>query len=87
MMLDHTVWDGSGSLSVGMGSVRARGDDANASAPSSVAIEQQQDLPFPFFHWFSVLTKILVVQARTNKIKLMLLSSCSILKRQHALAL
>lgn len=58
----------------GYGGREREGGDANASAPSSVAIEQQQDLPFPFCHWFAVLTKVHVVQARTNKIKLVLLS-------------
>ena len=49
--------------SVGMEDVRGRGDgpDADVSAVTLVAIEQQQGLPFPFSHWLASLTTSHVV--------------------------
>lgn len=58
----------------GWGPREGGGEDVDASPPSSVAIEQQQGLPYSFCHWLAVLTKSHVVQMGTNEIKAMLLS-------------
>ncbi len=52
---------------------RGTGPDADISAVTLVAIEQQQGLPFSFSHWFAALTASHVVQATTNEIEVMLL--------------
>lgn len=52
--------------------MRGRGD-ADVSAVTLVAIEQQQGLPFPFSHWLATLTTSHVVWATTNEIEVMLL--------------
>lgn len=52
---------------------RGTGPDADVSAVTLVAIEQQQCLPFPFSHWLTTLTTSHVVQAATNKTEAMLL--------------
>lgn len=91
MMLYYILWDGSGSHSVGTGAMRGRGlgvgmggdADADADAPSSVAIERQQGLPFPFCHWSAALTKSHMVPRGTNEIKAALLSQRPILKGQR----
>ncbi len=60
---------------MGMEDMRGRGagGDADVSAVTLVAIEQQQGLPFPFSHWLATLTTSHVVWAATNEIEVMLL--------------
>lgn len=64
------------------------GPDADVSAVTLVAIEQQQGLPFPFTHWLATLTTRHVVWASTNQTEATLLRWSPVLKRQrHILSL